>query len=100
MTNNRAARSSLFSALRGEGNGRVVMMLEIPVRNLASGGEPYRLTRGDVAQHVLERRDPMRLADDEWMDRQAQHHACIDAFFIELVERRFRHSGIALRRKA
>src|SRR5215218_3691625 len=44
-------------------------------RNLAAGRKPDAVVTGDVAQRLGERLDPVRLADEEGVERDAHHGA-------------------------
>ena len=73
--------------------GQVV--LRVVRGDLAPGGEPHLVVAGDVAQHLVERGDAVRLADQEGVQRHAHHRAGLRAFLVQLVELRLADLGEA-----
>src|SRR4029077_13317820 len=70
--------------------GRPVLSFPVmrlaPVDDLAAGGEPDVLARGDVRQCLGKILRPVRMADQEWMRADRHHAAGLGAVLIKHVE--------------
>src|SRR6266850_8235703 len=65
---------------------RIEMVIEEVARDLASGGEPDLVVAGDVGERILERLEPVGLADEVRVQRDAHHRARLVAFLVQAVE--------------